>query len=73
MKRQKSTDETPMLMTLKDVAAYLQVAERTVYLWAQKGDIPSFKLGNVWRFKHDDLDAWFEEKRRTTPRKDADA
>lgn len=62
---------TETLMTLKDVAAYLQVAERTVYLWAQSGRIPSFKLGNVWRFKQTDLDHWIEASRDATPRKEA--
>jgi PTS system nitrogen regulatory IIA component len=45
------------LLTLADVAFFLQVGERTVYLWAQKGLIPSFKLGNVWRFRRSELDA----------------
>lgn len=67
-KRKKTTSTADQLMTLKDVAQYLQVAERTVYLWAQGGQIPSFKLGNVWRFKKSDLEAWFEEQKESTPR-----
>lgn len=69
MAKRRSKEPTGKLMTLKDVAEYLQVAERTVYLWAQSGQIPSFKLGNVWRFKPADLEEWFEECRRETPRK----
>ena len=60
--------ERDRLMTLQHVAEYLQVKERTIYQWAQKGDIPAFKLGNVWRFKRQDIDLWIEERKRDTPR-----
>jgi PTS system nitrogen regulatory IIA component len=57
------------LLTITDVAAYLQIGKRTVFHWAQKGQIPSFKLGNVWRFRQSELDAWITASRETTPRK----
>lgn len=50
------------LMTVEDVASYLRVAERTIYDWAQKGDIPCGKLGASWRFRRSDIDKWLEEK-----------
>jgi len=65
------TDEgkdSDRLMTLPEVADYLQIAERTVYQWAQSGKIPSFKIGNVWRFQRADIDEWIEERKRETPR-----
>ena len=55
-------------MTLQEVAEYLQIKERTIYDWAQKGQIPAFKLGNVWRFKREDIDLWIEERKKDTPR-----
>ncbi len=70
-KKNHASPVTEQLLTLKDVAAYLQVAERTVYLWAQAGSIPSFKLGNVWRFKQSDLEKWIETSREETPRKES--
>jgi PTS system nitrogen regulatory IIA component len=57
------------LMTLAEVAEYLQIKERTIYQWAQQGKIPGFKLGNIWRFKRDDIELWIEERKRDTPRK----
>jgi len=39
------------ILTIEEVAKYLRVSERTVYDWAQKGEIPSGKIGTVWRFK----------------------
>ncbi|MDZ4057649.1 MAG: helix-turn-helix domain-containing protein [Polynucleobacter sp.] len=67
-----SDKETPpdKLMTLQEVADYLQIKERTIYQWAQNGKIPGFKLGSAWRFKKADLDLWIEEQKRNTPRKD---
>lgn len=50
------------LMTVEDVASYLRVAERTIYDWAQKGDIPCGKLGASWRFRRADIDQWLAEK-----------
>ncbi len=56
------------LMTLSAVAAFLQIKERTIYQWAQKGTIPSFKLGNVWRFERKDIEAWIESRKKETLR-----
>ncbi len=55
-------EQAAELMTVEDVAAYLRVAERTIYDWAQKGDIPCGKLGASWRFRRSDIDSWLETK-----------
>jgi PTS system nitrogen regulatory IIA component len=68
VKRTKRREPEEVLMTLADVAVYLQIAERTVYQWAQRSQIPSFKLGNVWRFKRSDLEKWIENRKLETPR-----
>lgn len=60
--------DSERLMTLQDVAEYLQIKERTIYSWVQNGKIPGFKLGNTWRFKREDIDLWIEERKRDTPR-----
>ena len=59
------------ILTIDEVAKYLRVSERTVYDWAQKGEIPSGKIGTVWRFKKTDLEKWVNERltsSRLTPR-----
>ncbi len=50
------------IMTVEDVAAYLHVSERTVYDWAQKGDIPGGKIGTTWRFKSTDIEKWVNDR-----------
>jgi excisionase family DNA binding protein len=46
------------ILTIRDVAEYLKVTEKTVYGLAQKRKIPCFKVGGQWRFRRDDLEAW---------------
>ncbi|MDR0513126.1 MAG: PTS sugar transporter subunit IIA [Treponema sp.] len=50
------------ILTIDEVAKYLRVSERTVYDWAQKGEIPAGKIGTVWRFKRADLEKWVNER-----------
>lgn len=51
-------------ITVRDVAAYLNVTEKTVYRLAQRGDLPGFKVAGAWRFRRRDIDAWIEGKKR---------
>lgn len=55
------------ILTIEEVAHYLRVSERTVYDWAQKGEIPSGKIGTVWRFKKSEIERWVNE-RLSSPR-----
>ena len=50
------------IMTIEEVAAYIRVSERTVYDWAQKGDLPGGKLGTTWRFKRTDVENWVNSR-----------
>lgn len=46
------------ILTIKEVADFLKVNERTVYRLASSKKIPAFKIGNAWRFKKADIEAW---------------
>lgn len=50
------------IMTVEEVAQYLRVSERTVYEWAQKGEIPAGKLGTTWRFKRGEIERWVDRR-----------
>ncbi|HNX73391.1 MAG TPA: PTS sugar transporter subunit IIA [Spirochaetales bacterium] len=50
------------ILTIEEVARYLRVSERTVYDWAQKGEIPAGKIGTVWRFKKSEIERWVNER-----------
>ncbi|MBZ0130438.1 MAG: helix-turn-helix domain-containing protein [Rhodobacteraceae bacterium] len=51
------------ILTVPEVAVLLKVAEKTVYTMARKGQIPAFKVGGQWRFRHDDIDRWIDEQK----------
>ena len=59
------------IMTIEEVAAYLRVSERTVYDWAQKGDLPGGKLGTTWRFKRQDVENWVNSRISSPPKSSA--
>lgn len=54
------TDE---ILTLKEVAEYLKLAEKTAYRLAAEGKLPGFKAGGSWRFKALDIERWIEDKK----------
>lgn len=60
----KTEDQTveptdfPPVMTVDQVAAYLQVSKRTVYNMAAAGDLPAAKVGDQWRFYRPEIDRW---------------
>ena len=54
---------TDKILTLKDVAKYLKLAEKTAYRLAAEGKLPGFKVGGSWRFKKEDLGLWIEKQK----------
>ena len=51
------------ILTLKEVAAYLKLAEKTAYRLVSEGKLPGFKVGGSWRFKREDIEAWIEDNK----------
>lgn len=61
---------TPEVMTVGQVAKYLQLDQQTVYRKARLGEIPVVHIGKVLRFKKDVLDGWLRiSSLRWTPSK----
>lgn len=50
------------ILTIKQVADYLKVTERTIYRLAGAKKIPAFKVGGTWRFSKADIDAWIKQQ-----------
>ena len=55
--------DSPPAMTVRQVAAYLNVNEKTVSRLAQRGTLPAFKVAGAWRFKRDDIERWIDEQK----------
>jgi excisionase family DNA binding protein len=52
------------VLTIKEVAALLKLAEKTVYAMAAAGEIPAFKIRGQWRIKRTELDQWIDAQPR---------
>ena len=50
------------IMTVKEIADYLKIAEKTAYRFASEGKLPGFKVGSAWRFKKTEVDAWISKQ-----------
>lgn len=46
------------LLTLEQVAEYLNVDKFTVYRLLSDKELPAFKVGNQWRFKRKLIENW---------------
>lgn len=53
----------PIVLTVRDVASYLNVGEKTIYRLALRGDLPGFKVAGTWRFRQVDIDTWIEQRK----------
>ncbi|NBV06565.1 MAG: DNA-binding protein [Proteobacteria bacterium] len=46
------------IMTIKELADYLKIAEKTAYRFALEKKVPGFKVGAAWRFRKKEIDEW---------------
>lgn len=61
---QKEVAKMERWMTLQEVAGYLRVSKDSIYRLAQKGEVPASKIGNLWRFRKDEIDEWMNNNRK---------
>ncbi|MGH2435590.1 MAG: helix-turn-helix domain-containing protein [bacterium] len=64
------------LMTVEQVAAYLQLNKLTVYRYIREGRIPAARLGKGYRVRKADVDAFLDSQKlrkpvRVSPRQSA--
>ena len=52
------------VLTIKEVAALLKLAEKTVYSMANTGELPAFKIRGQWRIRKLKLDQWMDAQPR---------
>jgi excisionase family DNA binding protein len=58
-----SVDE---IMTVKELADYLKIAEKTAYRFVAEGIIPGFKVGSALRFRKSEIDKWIAEQEQSS-------
>ena len=47
-------------LSVDEIANHLGVKRDTVYRWISDRELPSHKIGRLWKFKKDQVDAWVE-------------
>lgn len=52
----------PLLLTLKQIAEYLQLHQNTIVRLSKKKEIPAIYVGERLRFNKQILDKWFDKK-----------
>jgi len=52
------------MYTIRELANYLKISDRTIYLLAKQGKIPAAKIGGTWRFKKSIIDNWIIKQSR---------
>ncbi|MBF0101468.1 MAG: helix-turn-helix domain-containing protein [Desulfobacterales bacterium] len=45
-------------LSVDEIGAYLGVKRDTIYKWVNDKGIPAHKIGRLWKFKRDEVDAW---------------
>ncbi|MEA3335565.1 MAG: PocR ligand-binding domain-containing protein [Chloroflexota bacterium] len=48
------------LLTTRELQTILQVDRTTIYRMADSGRLPAMKVGNQWRFRRDQVEAWLQ-------------
>lgn len=50
------------LLTAKEVAEYLRIAEGTIYVWVHRKKIPALKVNGALRFRREDIESIMERR-----------
>ncbi len=49
------------VMTVKDIAEYMDIHPMTIYKYVKEGEIPAFKIGSNWRIRRDSIQKWMKD------------
>jgi len=47
-------------LSVDEICKYLGIGKDTVYKWINKHGMPAHRMGRLWKFKKDQVDAWVE-------------
>lgn len=57
----------------KDVAKILKVSYRTVLRLAERGELPYFRVGDLWRFERKDIDEFIKRNKQQGKKENQDS
>ena len=59
-------------LSVDQIAAHLGVKPDTVYKWITRYDMPAHKVGRLWKFQTQEVDAWVRSRESASLGKHAD-
>lgn len=45
-------------LSVAEIGKHLGVSSDTVYRWIDRHNMPAHRMGRLWKFKKDEVDAW---------------
>jgi excisionase family DNA binding protein len=57
---EKQVQQGEKLLTISELALFLNIKQKTIYARAEAGEIPHYHIGRLIRFRLDEIDAWLE-------------
>jgi excisionase family DNA binding protein len=64
----RNTAQLPRLLSIRQLAEYLEIPVSTIYLWRSQGKGPhGLKVGKQVRYRAEDVLAWLEKQAGRTP------
>ena len=60
MRNSKVAELEDRWLSVDEISQYLGVSSDTIYRWIDKQAMPAHRMGRLWKFKKDQVDAWIE-------------
>jgi len=60
-------------LSIKDISKHLGVSSDTVYKWIDKNGMPCHRMGKLWKFQKNEVDAWVKAGGASEPTNKGDA
>lgn len=55
-------------LSVDQICKHLGVSSDTVYRWIDRFDMPAHRMGRLWKFKKEQVDAWVEAGGAASPK-----
>lgn len=56
-------------LSVDELAGYLGIKRDTVYKWIDRRKMPAHKVGRLWKFRKEEIDAWVRSGAASEPDK----
>ena len=53
-----------MMLSVTEVAGMLNVSRQMIHKLISNGELPYYKIGNLYRFEDDEIKKWLEERKK---------